>query len=280
MSAGTSNSAIPLGNDPIARSGRFVRLFADRSLRFKLILAFLVVTVLSIGAVAYFTSRATQTALTKGVGDSIHSQAVLKAQAIGDLLMRQIDTIQSFALSMLVNYVRTGTEQVTPAADARVPPAGREMSASLLDESKAVRFRFTGYSKFLDPDGYPAVAPPWGTLNAIDLNTGRYRWKIPFGEYPELAARGMSNTGSENYGGPIVTAGGLLFIGATVYDHKLRAFDSSNGKLLWEYALPYAGTATPATYLIDGRQYVVIATSNARNPRAAQGGAYVAFTLR
>ena len=105
-----SNSAIPLSIDPLAKSGRFFRVFADRSLRFKLILAFLVVTVLSIGAVAYFTNRATQTALTKGVADSIHSQAVLKAQAIGDLLMRQIDTIQSFALSKVV---QDGVEQAS-----------------------------------------------------------------------------------------------------------------------------------------------------------------------
>src|ERR1019366_6798205 len=80
------------------------------------------------------------------------------------------------------------------------------------------------------PDGYPAIKPPWGTLNAIDLNTGKYLWKIPLGEYPELAAKGLTNTGSENYGGPIVTAGGVLFIGATIYDHKFRAFDARDGK--------------------------------------------------
>lgn len=188
-------------------------------------------------------------------------------------------TIQSFALGMLVNYVRTGAESPAPTTLAREPGARAQMSALPFDDSKQVAYRFSGYSKFLDPDGYPAVAPPWGTLNAIDLNSGSYLWKIPLGEYPELAAQGITDTGSENYGGPIATAGGLLFIGATLYDHKLRAFDRRNGTLLWEYELPYAGTATPATYLIDGRQYVVIATSNARNPRAAQGGAYLAFAL-
>ena len=91
-------------------------------------------------------------------------------------------------------------------------------------------YRFTGYQKFLDPDGYPAVAPPWGTLSAIDLNTGEYAWKIPLGEYPELAAQGMKDTGTENYGGPIVTAGGLVFIGATNFDRKFRAFDKSHGR--------------------------------------------------
>ena len=101
-----------------------------------------------------------------------------------------------------------------------------------------MKYRFTGYRRFLDADGYPAIAPPWGTLNAIDLNTGEYVWKIHLGEYPELAAKGMTNTGSENYGGPVVTAGGLLFIGATNYDKKFRAFDKSTGKLLWETTPP------------------------------------------
>lgn len=143
----------------------------------------------------------------------------------------------------------------------------------------AAHYHFTGYRKFLDPDGYPAIVPPWGTLNAIDLNTGRYLWKIPLGEYPELAAKGMKQTGSENYGGPIVTAGGIVIVSATIYDRKIRAFDSRTGKLLWESELPYAGNATPATYMIDGKQYVVIAASGARNPNGPQGAAYVAFAL-
>ena len=138
---------------------------------------------------------------------------------------------------------------------------------------------FTGYRKFLDPDGYPAVAPPWGTLNAIDLKTGKYLWKVPLGEYPALAKQGMKDTGTENYGGPVVTASGVLFIGATVYDHTLRAFDTSTGKMLWQGDLPFAGVATPATYMVDGRQYVVIASSNARTPNDPQGGVYVVFAL-
>ncbi len=140
-------------------------------------------------------------------------------------------------------------------------------------------YRFTGYRKFLDPDGYPAVAPPWGTLSAIDMNSGEFLWQVPLGEYPELVARGYRNTGSENYGGPIVTAGGVLFIGATIYDRKLRAFDIRNGKLLWEGALPFAGNATPITYMAGGRQFVVIATSGARDAKGPKGSAYVAFAL-
>jgi quinoprotein glucose dehydrogenase len=133
--------------------------------------------------------------------------------------------------------------------------------------------------KFLDPDGYPAVAPPWGTLSAIDLNTGEYLWRRPLGEYPELLAQGLSDTGSENYGGPILTASGLLFIGASIHDRKFRVLDSRSGETLWETELPYAGTATPVTYLAGGRQYVLICTSSARDPKARQGSAYVAFAL-
>ena len=141
-------------------------------------------------------------------------------------------------------------------------------------------YRFTGFRKWLDPDGYPAVAPPWGTLNAINLNTGEYAWKIPLGEYPELAAKGLKNTGTENYGGPIVTAGGLVFIGATNFDRKFRAFDKRTGKLLWEATLPLAGNATPITYEAGGTQYVVIyATGGRGGVGIPSGGIYIAFAL-
>jgi quinoprotein glucose dehydrogenase len=140
-------------------------------------------------------------------------------------------------------------------------------------------YHFSGYVKFVDPDGYPAVAPPWGTLSAIDLNTGEYLWHIPFGEYPELAAKGMKNTGTENYGGPIVTAGGLVFIGATNFDRKFHAFDKETGQLLWETVLPYSGNATPATYEIKGRQYVVIDASGGKALNLPSRGTYVAFAL-
>ena len=102
-------------------------------------------------------------------------------------------------------------------------------------------FLFTGYRKFLDPDGYPATAPPWGTLNAINLNTGEYAWKVPLGEYPQLTDQGIKDTGTENYGGPVVTAGGLVFIAATNHDRKVRAFDKATGAVLWEATMPSSG---------------------------------------
>ena len=154
---------------------------------------------------------------------------------------------------------------------------GNRQEVSSASPSRS-HYRFTGYRKWQDADGYPAVAPPWGTLNAIDLNTGGYVWRVPFGEYPELAAKGMI-TGTENYGGPVVTASGLLFIGATIFDRKIRAFDNRTGALLWQHLLPYSGTATPIIYMAGGKQYVVIATSGSRNPKGPQGSAYVAFAL-
>ena len=140
-------------------------------------------------------------------------------------------------------------------------------------------YKTIGFRRFTDPEGYPATAPPWGTLSAIDLNTGQYLWKIPFGTYPELVAKGMADTGSDNYGGPVVTAGGLLFIGASVFDEKFHAYDKTTGKLLWETALPFAGLATPATYMVNGKQYVVIAAGGGQSSRKPSGGVYVAFAL-
>jgi quinoprotein glucose dehydrogenase len=144
------------------------------------------------------------------------------------------------------------------------------------DPADEIVYAHTGYNRFLDPQGYPAVRPPWGTLNAIDLNTGRLAWKVTLGEYAELTKRGVPPTGTENYGGPIVTAGGLVFIGATK-DEKIRAFDARTGKQLWEAPLPAAAHATPATYAVGGKQYVVIAAGGGKGTKS--GDAYVAFAL-
>ena len=128
------------------------------------------------------------------------------------------------------------------------------------------------------PHERSSIKPPWGTLNAIDLNSGETKWSIPFGEYPKLVAQGLTNTGSDNYGGAIVTENGLLIIAATTYDNKIRAFDKSNGKLMWEGQLPAAGNTTPSTYMVNGKQYIVIACGGGKNG-APSGGTYVAFAL-
>ena len=178
--------------------------------------------------------------------------------------MPAFPNLQGDALKELVAYLTVGQDKSI---------AGAHHATAFMP------YGFTGYKKFLDPDGYPAVLPPWGTLNAIDLNTGEYVWKIPFGYYPELAAKGMKDTGTENYGGPVVTAGGLLFIGATSFDKQFRAFDKATGKLLWKTTLPFAGNATPATYEAQGRQYVVIAAGGGKDGNNPSGGVYVAFSL-
>ncbi len=184
-------------------------------------------------------------------------------------------------MAALLHFLGPSAMNTAATSQTSATAKGDKVEAQSIGPSsgEAQKYRFTGYKKFLDPEGYPAVAPPWGTLNAIDLNTGKYLWKIPLGQYPELAARGMGDTGSENYGGPILTAGGLLIIGATNYDRKIRSFNSDTGKLLWEGELPFAGNATPATYMVDGKQYIVIATSGARDRKGPQGAAYVAFAL-
>ncbi len=159
------------------------------------------------------------------------------------------------------------------------PPASRPAGARQDDEADAEEppYVFAGFRRWFDREGYPAIAPPWGTLNAVDMNTGELRWKVTLGEYPELTARGIPPTGTENYGGPVVTAGGLIFIGATA-DETFRAFDRRTGALLWKASLPFSGAATPSTYMADGRQYVVISAGGGKSGRPS-GSRIVAFAL-
>lgn len=143
--------------------------------------------------------------------------------------------------------------------------------------NQSVKYRMQGYNKWLDKDGLPGIAPPWGTLNAIDLNTGEYLWKIPFGNEPALAEKGIENTGTENYGGPILFENGLLFIGASK-DGYFRAYNANTGELVWKYKLPYAAFATPSTYSVNGKQYIVIACGGTKLG-TEKGNKYVAFSL-
>ena len=145
------------------------------------------------------------------------------------------------------------------------------------DAYRNVPYAMTGYNKFLSPEGYPAIAPPWGTITAINLNTGEHVWKTTLGEYPELKEKGIPPTGTENYGGPVVTAGGLLFIAAS-RDGMIRAYNKNNGKLLWEYELPAPGFATPSVYEVNGKQFLVIACGGGKL-KTKSGDAYVAFAL-
>ncbi len=165
-------------------------------------------------------------------------------------------------------------EKAAPASASRKEPG---IPDSTPTAEQPTDYAFGGFRRWLDPEGYPAIKPPWGTLNAVDLNTGEIKWKVPLGEYPELTARGIPPTGTENYGGPLVTAGGLLFIGATA-DETFRVFDKDTGKVLWKAKLPFSGNATPSTYMVNGRQFVVISAGGGKSGRP-KGGSLVAFAL-
>jgi len=196
------------------------------------------------------------------LSDRMDEQQVSNIIHDGAGRMPSFKQLPTDSIRAIRNYVMYGQS----AARLKVKPAFDPI---------ALGYGIDGYNKFLDQDGYPAIDPPWGTLNAIDLNNGKIAWRIPLGEYPELDAK---DTGSENYGGPVVTASGVLFIAATVYDKKFRAFDKSTGHLLWQTTLPAAGNATPAIYDVKGREYVVIACGGGKWG-APSGGSYVAFAL-
>jgi quinoprotein glucose dehydrogenase len=193
---------------------------------------------------------------------------------------KQIDTNEKKALlAFLMNKTsaKPGSKAKGSAVHKEpetVKPTTVSAKKSILDE---VPYTMTGYNRFLDKNGYPGIKPPWGTLNAVDLNSGKLLWKVPLGEFEELTKKGIPPTGTQLYGGPVVTKGGLIFIAST-QDEKVRAFDKKTGKVLWEAKLPAAGYATPATYVIHGRQYVVIACGGGK-VGSKSGDEYVAFAL-
>lgn len=168
----------------------------------------------------------------------------------------------------LVEYL-SRTEVITKKIDSASP--------TMVYRKSQIPYVMKGYDRFVDKDGYPGIKPPWGTLNAVDLNSGKLLWKVPLGEYAELVKRGLGITGSRNYGGPVVTKGGLVFIAATP-DEKIRAFDKNSGKMVWESKLPAAGFASPATYMINGKQFLVIACGGGKLG-VKSGDSYVAFAL-
>jgi quinoprotein glucose dehydrogenase len=164
------------------------------------------------------------------------------------------------------------------ALSAYLKSAPGEVTSPVLAQGVPARYTIDGYPLFLDPHGVPAISPPWGTLNAIDLIKGEILWKVPLGEYPQLVARGIRNTGSLNFGGAVATAGGLIFVAATA-DEKIRAFEKHTGRVLWEHQLPAGGYATPSIYMIDGRQYVVIAAGGSGKNATKSGDSIIAFAL-
>jgi len=154
----------------------------------------------------------------------------------------------------------------------------RDRPAAVPKHDAPIRYSFSGFSRLLDHEGYPGSKPPWGTLNCIDMNTGRIVWRVPLGEYPNLTTQGREATGSLNMGGATVTAGGLVFCSGTA-DKKIRAFDSATGAELWSHNLPFNGTAPPTTYEIDGRQFVVLPATGGGKVGGERGDALVAFAL-
>jgi quinoprotein glucose dehydrogenase len=204
-----------------------------------------------------------------GVVEKLKKTDVLALLKTGKGVMPSFDFLSEAQRNAVADHLLGNV----PAAN----DPGRKEEMSGADALGTIPYTTTGYNRWLDTNGYPAVKPPWGTLNAIDLNTGEYRWKVPLGEFPELTAKGVPPTGTENYGGPVVTAGGLVFIAASRDEH-IRAFDRKTGRELWKAKLPAAGYATPSTYSIRGRQYVVIACGGGKIGTKS-GDAYVAFAL-
>lgn len=147
----------------------------------------------------------------------------------------------------------------------------------VFEQQPDIFYSNTGYNRFLTPEGYPAVKPPWGTLNAIDMNTGEMQWQVSLGEFEELKKKGVPPTGSENYGGVVNTKSGLVFVAAT-RDEKFRAFDKATGRILWEYKLPFGGYATPSVYEVDGKEFIVIACGGGKMGTRS-GDTYIAFSL-
>jgi quinoprotein glucose dehydrogenase len=189
---------------------------------------------------------------------------VVKIIRHGSARMPGFGGIGESAVNAIARYLMTGE--------------AKEAVATEQDPRLTLKYTLDGYVWFQDAQGYPAVQPPWGTLTAISLDDGSFAWRKPFGEYPELVQKGMSNTGSQNYGGSVATAGGLLFIGATLFDNKLHAFDKRTGELLWETVLPAAGASSPAVYEAGGKQFVMIGAGGGKFG-GKSGGTYHAFAL-
>ncbi|MEO7412243.1 MAG: PQQ-binding-like beta-propeller repeat protein [Opitutaceae bacterium] len=210
------------------------------------------------------------------VGTQRTREQVAQVITSGKGMMPGFPALPAAEKQALVDYL-FGTEKIEGGAATATPssvPANANPAAARVPRTP---YRFEGYVRFVDSKGYPAISPPWGTLTAIDLNTGEHRWQVPLGEFKELMARDIKGTGAENYGGPVITAGGVLFIAATK-DGMLRAFDLKTGKVLWQTELPAPGFATPSTYSVGGRQFVVVAAGGSKLG-TKKGDSYIAYAL-
>jgi quinoprotein glucose dehydrogenase len=197
--------------------------------------------------------------------------------------------------SEVTTLLKTGRASMPPAT-ALTPDDTKNLLAYLFDRDRPAgltastpqrpAYRFEGYPRLLDKDNYPGCKPPWGLLNAIDLSTGKIAWRVPLGEHEELTAKGILHTGTENFGGPTVTAGGIIFCAGT-RDLKIRAFDAKTGEELWSSKLPFGGFAPPSVYEVNGKEYLVIAATGGGKlsvqplpgKQPESGDAYVAFAL-
>ena len=198
----------------------------------------------------------------RGLRHRLDAEAVKKQIREGKNAMPGLPDMPAADLNALVDYLLLRDGFIKPRTTPPERPA----------------YTVSGYPKFYDPDGFPASKPPWGTLNCLDLNTGRMVWTVPLGEDPRLTDSDLKNTGSENYGGAIVTAGGLVFCAGT-RDNKFRAFDKDTGAELWSAKLPWTGSAPPSTYEVNGRQYIVIPATGGNKLGTPYGDAYIAFAL-
>jgi quinoprotein glucose dehydrogenase len=209
-------------------------------------------------------------------------------QGIADAYPSLVGVTEKYSASEIKRII-TGGKGVMPAftqfenaevdalirfvVEGKVPEGIVEQSDNALD-----KYVMTGFRLFLDEEGFPGTRPPWGTLNAVDLNTLTIQWKVPLGDYPDLTARGLSGLGTQNFGGCVATAGGLVFMGGSA-DEMFRAFDADTGEVLWSYKLPAGGYAVPSVYEVNGRQFIVIAAGGANRIGTPSGDSYVAFAL-
>ncbi len=197
-----------------------------------------------------------------GITDRLSKDEVTKIITNGKGTMPSFASLQLTEIEAVVSFILNIKGEIQPNEGKKVWP---------------YPYRFLGYNRFYGPDGFPAITPPWGQLTAVDLASGTISWQTTLGDLPEARQSEDPPTGTENYGGPVVTAGGLIFIAAT-QDNRIRAFDKDSGKLLWEHELPAAGYATPAVYAVSGKEYVVIACGGGKLG-SPSGDYYIAFAL-